>query len=87
MTNDYPTEVTRAAKLKALWEELSFALYDLEGFMANRDAYYRMDPERSKRVDDLLHYIYVHIKDDYMVQHLYDTKEPLPDITVDRDFK
>jgi hypothetical protein len=87
MPDDYPEEVKRAAKLKALWEELSFALYDLEGFMANRDKYYAMNSERSLLVDHLLHYIYVKIKDDYMVQHFVKTNEPLPDITVDRDFQ
>jgi hypothetical protein len=87
MPNEYPEEVKRAAKLKALWEELSFALWDLEGFMANRDKYYAMNPDRSLQVDHLLHYIYVKIKDDYMVKHMYDTGEPLPNISVDRDFQ
>lgn len=80
--DDDSLEVKRRAKLNSLYEEVSFAIWDLPGFLDNRDEYYELDDQRANRIDELLHHLVERCLKDPVIMEKVKNRYPIPQAPV-----
>lgn len=82
MNDDDSLEVKRRAKLNSLYEEVSFAIWDLPGFLDNRVEYYMLDEQRAARIDELLYHLMLRCMGDEILMEKLELGHPRPDAPI-----